>query len=327
MVAPGRHARVRAHGPRGVRTIRIVELVRATLGLSRTMTDSELAPPGVPPHVDSAPQPAAAQVSAAAPSPPRPPALAVQGLSKTYEGTQAVSDLSFMVAPGEILGLVGPNGAGKTTTLRSIAGVLPLQQGRVTICGTDLARDEARAKRHLAWIPDDPQPFDSLTVNEHLRFTASLYGVGEWKAGAEELLRRFELTEKREALGGELSRGMRQKLAFCCAWLHVPGVVLMDEPLSGLDPRGIRSAKDAIRELAGQGAAVILSSHLLVLIEELAHRILILDRGRKVFAGTLDEARATLSAPPGSSLEEIFMAATEGPQHGNDGEVEASARR
>ncbi|MFN0008975.1 MAG: ABC transporter ATP-binding protein [Planctomycetota bacterium] len=248
----------------------------------------------------------------AAPLPPRAAALVVDGLSKTYEDTQAVRDLSFEVFGGEILGLVGPNGAGKTTTLRSICGVLPLQHGDVSICGISIAREEARAKSKLAWIPDDPEPFDSLTVHEHLRFTAALYGVADWEPRAEELLSRFELQEKRDALGGELSRGMRQKLALCCAWIHSPEVVLMDEPLSGLDPRGIRAAKAAIRDLAAQGAAVILSSHLLVLIEELADRILIVDRGRKIFVGTMDEARATLSAPAGSSLEEIFMAATEG---------------
>jgi ABC-2 type transport system ATP-binding protein len=238
--------------------------------------------------------------------------LVVEGLSKTYDATRAVDDLSFSVAAGEILGLVGPNGAGKTTTLRSICGVLPLQSGRIAVCGASIREEEALAKSQLAWIPDDPQPFDSLTVLEHLQFNAALYGIAGWEARADALLERFELTEKREALGGELSRGMRQKLAFCCAWIHDPKVVLMDEPLSGLDPRGIRAAKVAIRDLAGQGAAVILSSHLLVLIEELAHRILIVDRGRKVFVGTMDEARSSLAAPAGSSLEEIFMAATEG---------------
>ena len=236
--------------------------------------------------------------------------LEVQGLSKTYENTLAVQELTFHAARGEILGLVGPNGAGKTTTLRSIVGILPLQHGSVRIGGHDLARAERAAKQHLAWIPDDPQPFDSLTVHEHLRFTAALYGVEGWETRANELLARFELAHKREALGGELSRGMRQKLAFACAWLHAPAVVLMDEPLSGLDPRGIRSAKTAIQELAATGTAVVLSSHLLELIEELAHRILILDRGRKVFAGTLAEARATLPATAGSSLEEIFFAVT-----------------
>jgi len=280
------------------------------------------APPPIPGAPPDPSRPAPIDPSPPSPRPPeaaRSPALVVQHLSKTYEGTPAVVDLSFAVLPGEILGLVGPNGAGKTTTLRSICGVLPLQAGSVSICGFPLEEDEAAAKRKLAWIPDDPQPFDSLTVLEHLRFTAALYGVADWEPRAGSLLERFELDEKREALGGELSRGMRQKLAFCCAWIHSPRVVLMDEPLSGLDPRGIRAAKVAIRELAAEGAAVILSSHLLVLIEELAHRILILDRGRKVFAGTLAEARATLSAPEGSSLEEIFMAATEGPRGPNGG--------
>ena len=241
------------------------------------------------------------------------PALLVQDLTKDYEGRPAVRGLGFSVAAGEILGLVGPNGAGKTTTLRSIAGVLPLQHGSVRIAGVDLVTDETRAKRGLAWIPDDPQPFDSLTVHEHLRFVAALYQVEGWEGRAEGLLARFDLAEKRDALGGELSRGMRQKLALCAAWLHRPRVLLMDEPLSGLDPRGIRSAKEAIREIAREGTAVILSSHLLELIEELAHRILILDRGLKVFAGTLAEARAASRAGEGSSLEEIFLAVTEGP--------------
>jgi ABC-2 type transport system ATP-binding protein len=162
----------------------------------------------------------------------------------------------------------------------------------------------------MRWIPDDPQPFDALTVLEHLEFTAALYGQRDWRARADELLARFELSEKRDAFGGELSRGMRQKLAFCCAWIARPALVLMDEPLSGLDPRGIRSAKYEIEALARDGVAVILSSHLLVLIEELATRLLILDRGRKVFEGTLDEARARFPEHARGSLEEIFFAAT-----------------
>jgi ABC-2 type transport system ATP-binding protein len=240
-------------------------------------------------------------------------ALLVEGFSKAYENQAAVEDLSFQVGEGEILGLVGANGAGKTTTLRSIAGILPLQKGRVEICGEDLVTRELAAKKRLAWIPDDPQPFDTLTVYEHLRFSAALYGVESYKERAEQLLTTFELQEKRNALGGELSRGMRQKLAFCCAWLHRPGVVLMDEPLSGLDPRGIRSAKDAIRALAREGTAVILSSHLLELIEELADQILIIHRGRKVFAGTIDAARASLMNASDATLEEIFFKATEAP--------------
>ncbi|MAE29337.1 MAG: ABC transporter ATP-binding protein [Planctomycetes bacterium] len=252
---------------------------------------------------------ASAEEGAASPRAPR-PALVVGHLSRSYDDLQAVSDLSFSVAPGEILGLVGPNGAGKTTTLRTVAGVLPLQQGSVTIDGHDLASEPVAARSQLAWVTDNPEPFESLTVAEHLEFTASLYGVDEWRERAEELLERFELAEKRDTLGHELSRGMQQKLAFCCAWLHRPGLVLMDEPLSGLDPRGIRSARDAIVELAEEGTAVVLSSHLLELIEALADRILILDGGRRVFSGTLDEARHAGLGAEGGDLEEIFMAAT-----------------
>jgi len=245
------------------------------------------------------------------PPAPRRTALQVENFSKAYDDTHAVTDLSFRAREGEILGLVGANGAGKTTTLRSIAGILPLKNGTVSVCGHDLVRDELKAKQQLAWIPDDPQPFDSLTVFEHLRFTAALYGVEGWEPRAESLLTTFELQEKRNALGGELSRGMRQKLAFCCAWLHKPGVVLMDEPLSGLDPRGIRSAKEAIRSLAREGSAVILSSHLLELIEELADELLIIHRGQKVFSGTMAEARTSLIGTADATLEDIFFKATE----------------
>jgi len=250
----------------------------------------------------------------------QPVVLSVEGFSRSYESHRAVDSLSFQLRPGEILGLVGPNGAGKTTTLRTIAGVLPVKEGRIAVAGFDLARDEERAKRAMRWIPDDPQPFDALTVLEHLEFTAALYGQRDWRSRADELLARFELSAKRDAFGGELSRGMRQKLALCCAWIARPALVLMDEPLSGLDPRGIRSAKHEIEALAREGTAVILSSHLLALIEELATRLLILDRGRKVFEGTLDEARARFPEQARGSLEEIFFAATgEGVAHQDGG--------
>lgn len=238
------------------------------------------------------------------------PVLRVERLRKRYDAAVAVDDLSFDVARGEILGLVGPNGAGKTTTLRSIAGVLPIQSGRILVCGFDVMRSEAEAKRALAWVPDDPQPFDSLTVAEHLEFTAELYRVPDWRPRAERLLERFELADRRDALGGELSRGMRQKLAFSCAWLSEPRLVLLDEPLSGLDPRGIRSAKQAIVDLARAGAAVILSSHLLELVQALSDRILVMSAGRAVFHGTLDEARAAVLGAPGGSLEDVFLRVT-----------------
>ena len=239
------------------------------------------------------------------------PILRVEEFSKRYLSTLAVDRLSFDVGRGEILGLVGPNGAGKTTTLRSIAGVLPVHAGRILVCGYDVSRHEAEAKRCLAWVPDDPQPFDALTVAEHLEFTAELYRVPNWRSRGAELLERFELADRRDALGGELSRGMRQKLAFSCAWLSEPRLVLLDEPLSGLDPRGIRSAKQAIVDLAAQGVAVILSSHLLELVEALGHRVLVMSRGRNVFHGTLDEARQAVQGGQDGSLEDVFLRITE----------------
>ncbi|MFT5052743.1 MAG: ABC-2 type transport system ATP-binding protein [Chlamydiales bacterium] len=250
-----------------------------------------------------------------------PAALVVRGFGKTYADHVAVQDLSFEARAGEILGLVGPNGAGKTTTLRSIAGILPIQNGRIVLAGYDVAVQEEQAKSELGWVPDDPQPFDALTVMEHMEFTARLYGVDDWRDRADELLERFDLAAKHDALGGELSRGMRQKLAIACAWLSNPSVVLLDEPLAGLDPRGIRTARSAIRMLADEGVAVILSTHLLELIEAMADRILIMDKGRKLFEGTLVEARERIASGPGSSLEELFLAATEGVQ----GEDEAPA--
>jgi len=239
-----------------------------------------------------------------------PPLLSVRDLTRRFDSVLAVDDLSFEVAPGEILGLVGPNGAGKTTSLRTIAGILPIQSGEITVAGRDLMRDPLGAKSALAWVPDDPQPDESLTVLEHLEFTAGVYGVRDWSSIASGLLERFDLTAKADALGSELSRGMRQKLAFAQAWITEPEVLLMDEPLSGLDPLGIRAAKKEIREVAARGAAIVLSSHLLKLIEELADRLLIIDSGRAVFSGTLEEARESDLAERGGSLEEIFLRAT-----------------
>ena len=280
-------------------------------------------PESTPPAADVVREPVPAKAAEASePSAPEaaPPELGaveleVEQLTKHYQRTPAVQRLDLTVRAGEVLGLVGPNGAGKTTTLRTVAGILPVESGRVRVAGFDVTTQERQAKQRLAWVPDDPQPFDAMTVWEHLEFIARLYRVRRWKADGEALLERFELTAKRDALGGELSRGMRQKLAFCCAFLPEPRLLLLDEPLSGLDPRGIRSAKAAIREVAAAGAAVVLSSHQLELVEELATRLLVLDRGRRVFDGTLAEAHARLAGVDGerpARLEDVFFAITEG---------------
>jgi len=243
-----------------------------------------------------------------------PVSIYVEDYHKTYGNTVAVAGLSFQVAAGEILGLVGPNGAGKTTTLRALAGILRPTQGRLAIAGHDLDTEPVAAKAALAYVPDDPKLFDRLTVWEHFRFVAAAYGMrDDWKARAETLLGQFELTEKRNALAGELSRGMRQKVAICCGYLHQPKAVLLDEPLTGLDPRGIRTMKDTIRQYAESGTAFIVSSHLLSLIEDLCTAVLILHRGRQLLCERMDDLRARLAANGRQeTLEDLFFRLTEG---------------
>jgi ABC-2 type transport system ATP-binding protein len=239
--------------------------------------------------------------------------IEVTGLKKNYGEFVAVNDLSFAVRAGEVLGLVGPNGAGKTTTLRSIAGIIPPTAGRVSIAGCDLLADPIGAKRALAFFPDEPRLFDYLTVRQHLAFVARIYGVGNHEAIAQPLLDEFEIADKADQLPGELSRGMKQKLAIACGLLHAPQVMFFDEPLTGLDPLGIRRMKNSILQRAHAGAAIVLSSHLLHLLEEVCSHVLILKRGAKIADGTLSEVSAQFSNGEADvSLEEIFIRATGG---------------
>ena len=218
--------------------------------------------------------------------------IQVNNFHKSYRETIAVAGLSFDVQPGQILGLLGPNGAGKTTTLRTIAGIIPPTQGKLCVAGFDIVTQSVNAKRELAYVPDDPKLFDALTVYEHLEFIASAYDVQNWRAEADKLLTQFELQEHRVKLAQELSRGMRQKVAICCAYLHSPKAILVDEPLTGLDPHGIRTMKQSLRDRAAAGSAVIISSHLLALVEDLCTHLLILHRGGSLFFGPVEEARA-----------------------------------
>ena len=240
------------------------------------------------------------------------PMIRVEGYEKSYRNTVAVRGLSFEVAAGSVLGVVGPNGAGKTTTMRALVGIIPPSKGRVSVEGFDIVDDPIAAKSRLAFIPDEPQLFDVLTVWEHLEFTASVYRMAEFADEAERLLEQFELTEKRNTIAQELSRGMRQKVAICCAYLHNPVAIIFDEPLTGLDPRGIRTLKTSIRERAAAGAAVMVSSHLLDLIDDLCSHLLILHRGECLFQGTIAEAKSKMeTAGTDTSLEEIFFQFTE----------------
>ncbi len=239
--------------------------------------------------------------------------IEVQGLTKLYDDFVAVNELSFSVQAGEVLGLVGPNGAGKTTSLRCLAGIIPPTRGAIRVCGRDFLTDAIAAKRQLAFLTDEPRLFDYLTVWQHLNFVARIYGVADFEPLGRTLLEELEIADKANNLPGELSRGMKQKLAIACGLLHSPRVIYFDEPLTGLDPLGIRKMKNSILKRARDGAAIILSSHLLHLVEEICSHVLILQNGRRVAHGTIAAIRQQFAAHPDMTLEEVFFRATTEP--------------
>jgi ABC-2 type transport system ATP-binding protein len=243
-------------------------------------------------------------------------ALALEHFRRAYGSFTAVGDLTFSVGSGEIVGLIGPNGAGKTTTLRALAGILRPTSGSVQIDGYDLTANPIEAKQRLAFMPDEPHLFEYLTVEEHLRLTGRLYQVPDIDRRGAALLSELELTGKERSLPGELSRGMRQKVVIACGLVRDATTLLFDEPLTGLDPLGIRRMRETIVARGRAGAAILLSSHLLHLVEEICTRVIIMDRGRKVADGTFEELahRADL-AVAGSSLEQIFLRVTGHDQH------------
>ncbi len=246
--------------------------------------------------------------------------IAVEGLTKVYGGLKAVDNLSFSVSGGEVVGLIGPNGAGKTSTLKCMVGIQAPSAGAVRIAGHDIVTDATEAKRRLAFMPDEPQLFEYLTVREHLGLVGRLYGVTDVERRASSLLQELELAGKEKSLPGELSRGMKQKLAIACGLLHEPSALLFDEPLTGLDPIGIKRMKQTIVSRARGGAAVVVSSHLLHLVEEICTRILIINKGVKIADGTLEELAARADLASGDSdLEQIFLRAT-----GHEDSLEAS---
>jgi ABC-2 type transport system ATP-binding protein len=243
-------------------------------------------------------------------------ALAVEHLTRTYAGAGAspflaVDDLSFLGGGGEIIGLIGPNGAGKTTTLRTLAGILRPTSGRVAIDDHDIVADSIAAKRRLAFMPDEPHLFEYLTVEEHLRLVARLYTVEDFDRRSRALIEELELTGKERSLPGELSRGMRQKVVIACGLVRDATTLLFDEPLTGLDPVGIHRMRETIVARGKAGACVLVSSHLLHMVEEICTRVIIMDHGRKVADGTVAElaSRADL-AVAGSNLEQIFLRVT-----------------
>ena len=233
-------------------------------------------------------------------------------VSKIYGGSgrKAVDDLTWEIGDGKITGFIGPNGAGKTTTLKMITGILAPTSGSIVINGKDIVKDPLEAKRQFGFVPDNPDAFLRISGSEYLNFMADLYGVSpeERQRFIQKTAPRFEMEE---ALSGRIqsySHGMRQNIMVMGALIHDPSVWILDEPLTGLDPKSAFELKEMMREHAAAGKSVLFSTHVLEVAEKLCDQIGIIHRGRQVYLGTLDELRA---AHPGKSLEDIFLEITD----------------
>ena len=237
--------------------------------------------------------------------------LQIQGLTKTFGALTAVRNLSFEVRGGEIVALLGPNGAGKTTTLRCLASILQPTSGRIIVDGFDLLTQPEKAKQKMAFVPEIPNPYEMLTVWEHLRFVAAAYDTEEELVHGEGLLRQLDLWDKRNNLAGTLSKGMRQKLACACAFLHRATVFCLDEPMIGLDPKGARELKNLLAERRDRGNAVLISTHQLDTAERLCDRAIIMNHGEVLAEGTMDELHERSRMGESASLEDIFLSLTE----------------
>ncbi len=231
--------------------------------------------------------------------------LQVKGLTKHYEKVVAVSNASFEVNKGEIAVLLGPNGAGKSTTIKAIAGLLKFD-GDVTIDGN--SNKTVEAKRVFGYVPETAAVYDYLTVWEHMEFIAKAYRLQEdWREHAEKLLLRFDMDDKKEKLGKDLSKGMQQKVSICCALLINPMMIMLDEPMMGLDPKAIKELKSTFLEMKNKGCAVLISTHIIDSVDEVWDKVLIMNKSKIILSRTRSQIENSTE-----SLEEIFFSATEG---------------
>ena len=238
--------------------------------------------------------------------------LHINNLTKHYGNFVAVQGLTLSVKKGEIVGLLGPNGAGKTTTIGCLTTLLQPTAGTLTLAGHDVVQNPDAAKREMGYVPEAPNPYEMLTVWEHLRFVCGAFGTPERVADADALLRRLDLWDKRADLASSLSKGLKQKLACACAFIHQPRFLCFDEPLIGIDPKGARELKDMLRERRDAGVAVLVSTHQLDTAERLCDRVIILNKGTVVAQGTMAELHAQMAMGEGTTLEEMFLRLTEG---------------
>lgn len=239
--------------------------------------------------------------------------IELKNLTKKFGSLAAVNRINLTVEKGEIFGFIGPNGAGKTTTLRMMSGILSPTEGSVIIDGIDMARQPEKAKQRMGYIPDRPFVYEKLTGMEFLRFTADLFGVEEglFKGQSESLLKRFSLYDWRDDLIESYSHGMKQRLIISAALLHDPKVLVIDEPMVGLDPAGIRMIKNLFRDLAKKGTTLFMSTHTLSVAEDLCDRIGVIHKGILISMGTVEELKNSARVEE-RDLEKVFLILTEG---------------
>ncbi len=240
----------------------------------------------------------------------RKPLLRVEGLSRSYGNVLAVNDVSLQIHPGECLGVVGPNGAGKTTLIRTICTLLYYETGRIEIGGHDIKKEPVKAKALFGYVAEVPNPYELLTVWEHISFIARAYGMRQWREEAEKMIQEFDLGDKRDEFVKYLSKGQKQKLSIICAFIHKPRLLLLDEPIIGIDAKGVRALRERIRGLMNDGGAVLISAHMLHFIEDIASRIMIMDEGKMVAGGTLQELQKQYLE--GGDLEDLVIRITTG---------------
>ena len=249
--------------------------------------------------------------------------LTIDGVRKSFGNLVAVDDLDLTVPAGSIHAFLGPNGAGKTTTLKMCTGLLRPDQGRIAIAGHDIVADGVEARRHIAYVPDEPYLYDRLSGREFLQFTAHIYGLSTtvFKQRFDEVVACFNLDGFLDQLAADYSHGMRQRVVLAAAFLHRPDLIIVDEPLVGLDPKHIRILLDRLRQHAADGGAVLMSTHTLSAVEDLADRLSVIRHGQQVFNGTLAELKAD------RGLEERFLSITEdGASPPAPNEADSSAR-
>jgi ABC-2 type transport system ATP-binding protein len=249
-----------------------------------------------------------------------PPLIETRGLTKRFGDKIAVDNVSFTVGGGEIFGFLGPNGAGKTTTIKMIVGLLHPTSGSIQVAGHDVVKQPVQAKAACGYVPDEPNLYAKLTGRELLHFVGDLYNLDRTQAmrRSEELLRLFSLTEAADDTTDSYSHGMRQKSSLAAALVHDPKVLILDEPTVGLDPKSARLIKDILRQMGDRGAAIMLSTHILEIAQNMCDRIGIIDQGRLIAVGTMEELQ---SAQGEGSLEDIFLRLTGGVEYAEIAEV------